>query len=177
MGQRADTLAGAAEVIAALEAAASRRRDAVGTVGEIEVRPGAKNVIPGECTFSLDIRAPRDQSVDAILRDVRASLRGLARSRGLRSSLDVLNRVPVAPMDRRLRGVLHRACEGVGVAAPEMVSGAGHDAENPAHSGVPTAMLFIRSRGGSHSPRESADPRDAALAATALAHALIEIAG
>ena len=174
MGQRADTLAGAAEVIAALEAAASRRHDAVGTVGEIAVTPGAKNVIPGECTFSLDIRAPRDRDVDAILRDVRAAIR---RRRGLRGSIDILNRVPVAPMDRTLRATLARACRAAGVDAPELVSGAGHDAENPAHSGVPTGMIFIRSRGGSHSPREAADARDAARAATALAHALVELAG
>jgi allantoate deiminase len=177
MGERADTLAGAAEAIVALEAAAARRRGAVGTVGEIAVRPGAKNVIPGECTFSLDIRAPRDRDVDAVMRDVRSALRAAARTRGLRASTDVLNRVPVAAMDRGLRRVLRRACSAVGVDAPELVSGAGHDAENPAHAGVPTGMLFIRSRGGSHSPRESADPRDAALAASALAHALVEIAG
>jgi hydantoinase/carbamoylase family amidase len=177
MGQRSDTLAGAAEVIAALERAAASRRDAVGTVGEIAVRPGAKNVIPGECVFSLDIRAPRDRDVDAIVRDVRAALRASDRQRSLRSTIDVLNRVPVAPMDGRLRRALRRACADVGVDAPDLVSGAGHDAENPAHAGVPTAMLFIRSRGGSHSPRESADPRDAARAATALAHAIVELAG
>ena len=177
MGQRADTLAGAAEMIGALEEAASKRRDAVGTVGEIAVRPGAKNVIPGECTFSLDIRAPRDRDVNAVVKDVRRAMRAAARTRGLRASIDILNRVPVAPMDRGLRRVLHRACESIGVDAPELVSGAGHDAENPAHSRIPTGMIFIRSRGGSHSPRESADPRDAALAASALAHALMELAG
>lgn len=177
MGSRADALAGAADVVAATEAAASARRDAVGTVGEIAVRPGAKNVIPGECTFSLDIRAPRDRDVDAVMRDVRRAIGRSAKARGLRSSVDVLGQIAVATMDRRLRRVLRRACAAVGVDAPELVSGAGHDAESPAHSGVPTGMLFIRSTGGSHSPRERADPADAALAATALAHALVEIAG
>lgn len=176
MGRRADALAGAARMITALEAAASRRPGAVGTVGEIGVRPGAKNVIPGACTFSLDIRAPRDSDIGAVVRELRSGMRAVERAHGLGSSIDVLSRVPVAPMDRRLRGVLRRACAAAGVDAPELVSGAGHDAENPAHSGVPTGMIFIRSTGGSHSPRESADPEDAALAATALAHALVEIA-
>ena len=175
MGQRADALAGAAEMIAAVESAARRRGAAVGTVGEIAVRPGAKNVIPGECVFSLDIRAPEDRTLKAVVRDVEQAIRGASRARGLEASIDVLNRVPVAPMDRALRRVLHRACEEVGVPAPELVSGAGHDAENAAHSGIPTVMLFIRSTGGSHNPRESADPRDAARAASALAHALTEI--
>lgn len=175
MDQRADALAGAAEMISAVEAAARRRGASVGTVGEIAVRPGAKNVIPSECVFSLDVRAPEDRTLDAVVRDVERAITAIARDRGLASSVDVLNRVPVAPIDRALRRVLGRACDAVGVRAPELVSGAGHDAENPAHAGVPTGMLFIRSTGGSHSPRESAHPTDAALAARALAHALVEI--
>ncbi len=175
MGDRADALAGAAAMISAVEAAAKRRGASVGTVGEIAVRPGAKNVIPGECVFSLDIRAPEDRMLDAVVRDVEKAIAAASRARGLEATVDVLNRVPVAPMDRSLRRVLHRACAAAGVDAPELISGAGHDAENPAHSAVPTGMIFIRSTGGSHSPRESADARDAALAATALAHALVEL--
>jgi len=176
MGRRADTLAGAAQMIAAVEAAATRRgAEAVGTVGEIAVRPGAKNVIPGECVFSLDIRAPSDRTLGAVVRDVERAILRTSRERGLSASIDVLNGVPVARMDRGLRRALRRACEAVGVDAPELVSGAGHDAENPAHAGIPTGMLFIRSTGGSHNPGESADPRDASLAASALAHALVAI--
>jgi allantoate deiminase len=177
MGQRADALAGAAEVIAALERAARARGAAVGTVGEIAVHPGAKNVIPGECVFSVDVRAPDDRTVDAVVRDLDHAIRAASRARGLTASVDILNRVRVAPMDRRLRALLRRACATVGVTPLELVSGAGHDAENPAHAGVPTGMIFIRSTGGSHSPRESVDPRDAALAASALAYALVELAG
>ncbi|MBI2983562.1 MAG: M20/M25/M40 family metallo-hydrolase, partial [Chloroflexi bacterium] len=103
------------------------------------------------------------------------TIRAVSRRRGLRASIDVLNRVPVAPMDRTLRPALGRACHAIGVRAPELVSGAGHDAENPALAGIPTAMLFIRSTGGSHSQRESASARDAALAASALAHALTDL--
>lgn len=177
MDRREDALAGAAEMIAALESAARRRRGAVGTVGEIAVRPGAKNVVPGECAFTIDVRAPDDRGVDEVERRFRRAMRLASRARRLRASLDVLNRVPAAPLDEGLRSVLRRACASAGVDAPELVSGAGHDAQNAHLAGVPTGMVFIRSRGGSHSPRESADPADAALAATALAHALAEIAG
>jgi acetylornithine deacetylase/succinyl-diaminopimelate desuccinylase-like protein len=56
------------------------------------------------------------------------------------------------------------------------VSGAGHDAQNPALSGVPTGMIFVRSTGGSHTPRELASIDDAALGAQALANAIKELA-
>ncbi len=175
MGERADALAGAAAIVAAIEAAAAKRWATVATVGEIAVRPGAKNVVPGECVFSLDVRAPREREIDGTLRDLRAAIRRVDRERGLRTTVDLMNRVPVTPLDGGIRATLRRACAAAGVDAPELVSGAGHDAMNAQIDGVPTGMIFIRSRGGSHSPRESADPRDAARAATALAHAVRDL--
>ena len=177
MGDRADAFAGAAEMALALEGIAAQHPDAVGTVGEIAVRPGAKNVVPGECVFSIDIRAPQDRTLDAVVGGFERAVWRIAGARSLRASIDVLNRVEVAPLDRSLRTTLRRACAAAGVEADELVSGAGHDAQNAQLAGVPTGMIFIRSRGGSHSPRERAEPADAALAATALAHALVELAG
>jgi beta-ureidopropionase / N-carbamoyl-L-amino-acid hydrolase len=63
------------------------------------------------------------------------------------------------------------------VDAPELFSGAGHDAENAQLAGVPTGMLFVRSTGGSHNPNELATLDDAVLGARALALALRELAG
>jgi acetylornithine deacetylase/succinyl-diaminopimelate desuccinylase-like protein len=58
--------------------------------------------------------------------------------------------------------------------APELVSGAGHDAMVLAAAGVPTAMLFVRSRNGgaSHSPDELSSAEDIALAVDVLTEAL-----
>ncbi len=41
-------------------ARAIARSDLVATVGEIDARPGAVNVIPGRARFSVDIRSPND---------------------------------------------------------------------------------------------------------------------
>jgi len=88
----------------------------------------------------------------------------------------VLARVPVASLDIPLRDLLLRATKAVGVDAPLLVSGAGHDAQNPQLAGVPTGMIFVRSTGGSHTPLESCDVADAALGADALARAIRELA-
>lgn len=176
MGERRDALAAAAEMVVALERIAKAVPDAVGTVGELLVRPGAKNVIPGEVTFSLDIRAPREADVERILRELRVELRRLGDARGVTSSVDVLARVPVAPLDPTLRDLFLRTSAAVGVEAPLLVSGAGHDAQNPQLAGVPTGMLFVRSTGGSHTPLEDCAPADAALGADALARAIRELA-
>ncbi|HVR88103.1 MAG TPA: Zn-dependent hydrolase [Candidatus Limnocylindria bacterium] len=175
MTARADALAAAAEMVLAVEAGACALPDAVGTVGEIAVRPGAKNVVPGECTFSLDLRARSEDTVEALGRDVRAAIRHIADARGVRSSIDVLSRVPAVPLDPALRELFLRSAAAVGIAAPLLFSGAGHDAENSQLAGVPTGMLFVRSTGGSHNPNELATLDDAVLGARALAHALAEL--
>jgi len=177
MSARQDALAAAAEMILAVEAAARALPDAVGTVGEIAVRPGAKNVVPGECVFSLDLRARSEETVEQLGRDVRAAIRRIGDARGVRSSIDVLSRVPAVPLDPPLRDLFLRSAKQVGVDAPELFSGAGHDAENSQLAGVPTGMLFVRSTGGSHNPNELATLDDAVLGARALALALKELAG
>ena len=174
MTARADALVAASEVVLAVEQIAGERLDSVGTVGEIAVRPGAKNVVPGECVFSLDLRAARDH--DGLVQEVLATLMSIASVRGVEVAVDDLARVPATPLDPAIRQVLERATKSVGVDAPLLVSGAGHDAQNPALSGVPTGMIFVRSTGGSHTPREFASIDDAALGAQALANAIKELA-
>lgn len=177
MTARADALAAAAEMVLAVEHAARGLPDAVGTVGEISVRPGAKNVVAGECVFSLDLRAREEAVVEQLTREVRAAIRRIGDARGVKSSLDVLSRVPAVPLDPALRDLFHRAAAAVGVDAPDLFSGAGHDAENAQLAGIPTGMLFVRSTGGSHNPSELATLDDAVVGARALAFALKELAG
>ncbi|MDP9319952.1 MAG: Zn-dependent hydrolase [Chloroflexota bacterium] len=177
MTAREDALAAAAEMVLAVETAARTLPDAVGTVGEISVRPGAKNVVPGECVFSLDLRARDEATVEQLGRDVRAAIRRIGDARRVRSTVDVLTRVPAVPLDAALRDLFLRSATAVGVDAPELFSGAGHDAENAQLAGVPTGMLFVRSTGGSHNPNELATLDDAILGAQALAFAVKELAG
>ena len=174
MTARADALAAASEMVLAVERIARSRSDSVGTVGEIAVRPGAKNVVPGECIFSLDLRAAREH--DDLVRAVVDAVTNIASARRVEASVDDLARVPATPLDPTIRDVLKRAAKSVGVDAPMLVSGAGHDAQNPALSGVPTGMIFVRSTGGSHTPREFASIDDAAIGAQALANAIKELA-
>src|SRR5207253_564669 len=61
MRLRRDALAAAAECVLAVELLAGSEHELVGTVGKIDVRPGAINVIPGAARFSLDVRAPTDE--------------------------------------------------------------------------------------------------------------------
>src|SRR5437867_1081715 len=101
MTARADALAAAAEMVLAVERIARGRPDAVGTVGEIAVRPGAKNVVPGECVFTLDLRAARDH--DGLVREVVEMVGRVASARGVEAAIDELARLPATSLDPRIR--------------------------------------------------------------------------
>ena len=81
-------------------------------------------------------------------------------------------------MDDVVRSVLREELERRGLPAPELVSGAGHDAGVLAAAGVRCGMLFVRSGAGgvSHSPDEHSDPEDIELAVEVLAAALSRLA-
>ena len=165
MGLRRDALAGAAEMMLAVETIARKdASDLVATVGRIEALPGAPNVIAGEVRFSLDVRsgdaARRDRAAEAILDAIHA----IADKRGLDRTIERIHDLPASPCDPALMDLLDAATVAAGQPVRRLVSGAGHDAMAMAAL-CPTAMLFIRCRGGvSHNPAEHVDPADAEIA-------------
>ena len=169
MALRKDALACAAEMMLAIERiAGAGPPDLVGTVGRITASPGAPNVVPGEVTFTIDLRAGTAEVLHPAETAVVAELKTIAHRRGLGLGLDKTHELPPSPCNEAFRAMLSRAVETVGVRARDIVSGAGHDAMIFAPI-VPSAMLFIRCKDGiSHNPLESADPADADLACRAL---------
>lgn len=160
MGLRRDALAAAARVISGAEDLARATPGLAATVGMIEARPGAGNVIPGEATCSLDIRHADDEARRQALTELLALAEREASARGVgfRSELRMSERA--VPMAERLRALLHQAAEEEGLAHPELVSGAGHDAQIMAQR-MPAAMLFVRSPNGlSHHPDEQVNRED-----------------
>ena len=64
MARRHDALLGAARLVETVNAAARKSPTAVGTVGLLEVKPGAPNVVPGEVFFMIDMRDPDPAVLD-----------------------------------------------------------------------------------------------------------------
>ena len=152
---RRDALAGAAEWMIAVEAAARETEGLVATVGKIAVDPNAGNVIPGIVDVSLDVRHMSDSvRTDAVQEFIR-SANVIAHRRGLAVEwVEKMNERSVM-MDSMLSAGLMAAVEAAGFPAKKMPSGAGHDAMVIAQR-VPAAMLFLRSPGGlSHHPAEA----------------------
>jgi allantoate deiminase len=155
MDLRRDALAGAAEMIARItDVAATMGRPAVATAGMIGVRPGAVNIVPGACTFTVDTR----HSDAAPRRDLVAAIDGIIREVGARRGLTVhveqlMDHDPV-PMTAAIRDGLEAAAQAEGLRYLSMPSGAGHDSQIMAQH-FPTGMVFVPSHDGrSHCPEE-----------------------
>jgi acetylornithine deacetylase/succinyl-diaminopimelate desuccinylase-like protein len=159
MGGRADALVDAAEYILRVRDLTSVVDGAVGTVGQVDVEPGAANVIPGRVRVSVDVRAPDRARLDSLV----AALK-----------LDPDFRLEPVPMAERPLAALRDEIERRGLPVVELPSGAGHDAAVLAAAGVQTAMLFVRSLNGgvSHSPQEESSEADVGLAVDVLTAAL-----
>jgi len=169
MADRRDAIAGAAEMIAAIEGLPSQLgQHAVATVGRIECRPNAVNVVAEEANFAIDLRAPSDEALDRGNNDLRQQLAAIAERRRLQFDLHMTESQPATALAPQVCEKLRRAAQRLGCELPETISGALHDAAIVARL-LPTAMLFVASRDGiSHNPAEFSRTDDIALAARIL---------
>ena len=164
MELRLDALCAAAEFILAAESFARDNSGVVATVGTAEIKPGASNVIPGRVVVSLDVRHANDSTRRAAADHLQAACKTIVAKRGLEARWDVQAEASAAPCDSRFVSLLTEAVRRHQASAPQLTSGAGHDAAALAAI-VPMVMLFVRCRGGiSHNPAESVRADDVATA-------------
>ncbi len=172
MSGRRDALAGAAEMVGAVETLGLKLDGeapySVCTVGRMIVAPGAVNVIPGEVAFSVDMRAQEERLLAEGEGALRQAVGGIASRRGLSLGVDRSEIIAPAPLSGEVSRELHAAAEELGLEVPIRPSGALHDAAILANQ-VPTAMIFVASRDGiSHNPGEFSRTEDIARAAEVL---------
>jgi allantoate deiminase len=176
MAARADAVACAAEWVLAVEREAKATPGLVATVGRIEARPGATNVIAGHCVTSLDVRHVDDEVRAAAIERLQSAAHAIPTRRGLSVTWRTRLDQRAVTMDAGLIDALTRAVERSGAPVLQMPSGAGHDAMILAGV-MPAAMLFVRSPGGiSHHPDEGVAETDVAAALAAGREFLRELA-
>jgi len=172
MDQRRDALVAASVFVQAVEGYASSTDGMVATVGQLSVRPGAANVVPGEVTLSLDVRHADDAlrlMASRHLLDVAAEI---AKHRGIGIKTNQISEDATVSCSRRLVSTFSQAVRDLGHPVVELASGAGHDAV--AMSALTeVGMLFVRCKGGiSHNPAESVTTDDVAVAIDVLSRLL-----
>ncbi len=176
MNTRRDAAAALAEISLYVEQRASQDGDSVATIGMLNVPGGSINVVPGRCSFSLDMRAPTDAQRDALLNDILAQIKIICERRGVAHSLEETMRAAAAPSHAAWQARWESAVQATGVPLFKLPSGAGHDAMK-LHEIMPQAMLFVRGEnsGISHNPLESTTSDDMQLAIAAFTNLLNDL--
>lgn len=160
MTHRRDALAAAARFVVAAEDRARATPGLVATVGVMQARPGAINIVPGEVHCTLDIRHERDEVRRDALPLLLVDAERFAAERGVTVVITPKMEEAATPMDARSQGLLRQAAADLGLDAPDVLSGAGHDAMILS-TRMPAAMLFLRSPNAlSHHPDEMVNPQD-----------------
>jgi N-carbamoyl-L-amino-acid hydrolase len=156
--------------------AMSHQPNAVGAVGQANVWPNSRNVIPGRAVFTVDIRSPEQGKLDTMRAEVERAAHAVARELGLGCEIEAVGHFDPVTFDPGLVRVVRGAAEKLGYSHMDIVSGAGHDA-CWINRVAPTVMVMCPCKDGlSHNEAEEITPDWATRGANVLFHAVVETA-
>ncbi|KAI1086301.1 amidase [Rostrohypoxylon terebratum] len=188
LNSRADAMLLAARLIMHSHRLATTH-SALASTGILTLSPGSTNTIPGRVSFTLDVRAPADATVDAMEVALKRDFAKLAAGEDIDGLL--AGSTPGKPLSVEWRTdfvspatIFHPDCIAAVRASAEevtgssslvrdMTSGAGHDSVY-SNRRCPTSMIFVPSKNGvSHNPEEYTSPEDCAIGANVLLQSVL----
>lgn len=177
MEDRKDALTAASKMILAIEELCRfyPSNEVVGTVGKINVKPNAPNIIPEEVTFVLEIRGKLKEEIKEVVEDWSTLLENILSKRQVKVKRTVLLDQQPTLMDDTVIKVMKEQTELLGYQSYLLGSMAGHDATHLA-SMTKTGMLFVPSIGGkSHCPEEESRMEDIEIVANVFLHSILAL--
>lgn len=175
---RKDALTAAARLVLEIDGIMQRRGDdGRATIGIFEAHPGSPNVCPDRVEFTVDMRNPTTDELNAMDREFRAAAENLYSNTGCGIEIEETWFSEPVVFDAECVDAVRRGAEANGHAWREIMSGAGHDAVH-INKIAPSAMIFIPCKDGiSHNEAEYASKEAIAAGADVLLRALLEKAG
>lgn len=178
MNMRVNAGLGMARVTEAVHRIAmAHQPNAVGAVGQANVYPNSRNVIPGKAVFTIDIRSPELDKLTSMREQIEAEAAKIAEELGLGLSIEPTGHFDPVTFDENCVKAVRDAADRLGYSHRNIVSGAGHDAcwINRLY---PTAMVMCPCVDGlSHNEAEDISKEWATAGADVLFHAVVETAG
>ncbi|WP_343743001.1 Zn-dependent hydrolase [Herbaspirillum huttiense] len=148
-----------------------------GTVGQVQVMPNSRNVIPGQVKFSIDLRNVSEDSLTRMHEDLLAYLEAMRKKTGLSIELERVSYFPPCPFHPECVDNVRAASAALGYKTMDVVSGAGHDAIYAARL-APAGMIFVPCKDGvSHNEIEDARPEHLEAGCNVLLQAMLASAG
>ena len=177
---RSDAVMATVELVHELDREWERIRasggDLVFTVGKLytDANRHALTKVPGEAHFVLDLRSQDLPTLEHMTALSRKLTERIGRERRVKFELSPFSLQQPAAMDSDFRARLGAGCKALDIPAMDIPSGAGHDAQDFAHAGIRSAMIFVRNTHGSHNPDEAMDMADFALGTRLMAWMLMQ---
>ncbi|NHF73309.1 Zn-dependent hydrolase [Paracoccus xiamenensis] len=177
MNMRVNAGLGMARIIEMVHRVAmDHQPDAVGAIGQANVYPNSRNVIPGKAVFTIDIRSPQLEKLNAMRAEIEAQAPQIAAELGLGIETEPVGHFDPVTFDEGLVNMVRGAAEHLGYSHMNIVSGAGHDA-CWINRVAPTVMIMCPCVDGlSHNEAEEISPEWASAGADVLLHAVLEAA-
>lgn len=176
MPERRNALLAAARMIEAVQqVVTSEPGRQVGTVGVLEVHPGAPNVVPGLVKHSIELRDLSAEKIERLAGEIKKRAQEIGRETRTEIVITKLEHDVPAVATPEIQAQIEHAAAGLGLKTMRLPSGAGHDAQAMAKLG-PMGMIFVPSVDGiSHSPRELTHWEDCANGANVLLETVLAV--
>jgi N-carbamoyl-L-amino-acid hydrolase len=178
MPKRRNAGLGMARVIELVhEIAMDYQPDAVGAVGHMEAYPNSRNIIAGRTVFTVDIRSPEKEVLDAMDGRIREGIDTICEALDIQYKIEQVGAFDPVTFDAGCVKAIRDAADRLGYSHRNIVSGAGHDA-CWINRVAPTAMVMCPCVDGlSHNEAEEITREWASAGADVLFHAVVETAG
>ncbi|ODS49842.1 MAG: allantoate deiminase [Halanaerobium sp. 4-GBenrich] len=176
MDMRKDALSSAAEVISeiknfALEAGSGT----VATVGNLDVKPGAANIVPAEVEFSVDIRSKDLNCIKNVRAQIDQALSDIEAKYAVDYSVKEMLMVEPVELSTEIFNIFKKESKKLDLNDKEMISGAGHDAMIMAAI-TDVGLIFVPSKDGrSHTPEEWTDYEDLQKGIELVYHTVLKV--
>lgn len=178
MARRADASLAMARIIELARGLADTNQpDALCGVGQITVMPNSRNVLPERVVFTVDIRSPAPELLQALRHEIDRGARLICEPLGVGCEVHEVGHFEPVAFDPILADRLRQAADSLGYKHMNITSGAGHDACWMTRV-TPSVMVMCPCEGGlSHNEAEAITPEWAIAGANVLFHAALETAG
>jgi allantoate deiminase len=158
MSMRADALGVASKVVAEIDSyPAPENNGTVATVGVMEIKPGAANIVPAQVVFTVDIRSKDEESIGNVKKKIMDRLDALTKGTDVTYQVTEMLDVKPVKMNEEMVELFKESAEEKGFSYRNMLSGAGHDAMVMA-AVTEVGLIFVPSKDGrSHCKEEWTD--------------------
>lgn len=176
MHLRKDALFAAAAIIQEVNRAArTAGPNTVGTVGQIQVQPNGRTIVPGQVELTVDVRDVDAAAREKAVGQIKAFAQVECQNQGLECRFEEVMETPPVLAADSLKQLIGEAADKLGFSRMDLISGAGHDCQ--IMGGITdVGMIFVPSRDGlSHCPQEHTDPEALAAGCQVLAYVLEQL--